>query len=99
MRMKQNWRVNRLRLVACATTLGMLAVSGGTAYGDVVLHPGTVSGTVGLSGISLQGGNVSISNGSFSASTSLSGNSFTLTTEGNQTYDQVSWYQYGYSPN
>jgi hypothetical protein len=98
--MKHHWRRDRFRLISCATTLGLIALSGGAAYGDVVLHPGTVSGTIGLSGIGgFQSAGVYISNGSFSASTSFSGNSFTLTTEGNQTYNTVDWNQWGYSPN
>ncbi|MDB4929532.1 MAG: hypothetical protein JWM10_2016 [Myxococcaceae bacterium] len=82
-----------LRLGLAAALLPLL---GGIAVADVVLHPGTVAGPVGLSGWSFYGGSVYIdSNASgFSSSASISNGAYSLTVEGGQTYGRMYAYQY-----
>jgi hypothetical protein len=71
-------------------------IGGALAHGDVVLHPGTITGTVGLTNWTPTSGGIAVSanvNG-FSGSTSLSGNTFALTIESDQTYNNISVSQY-----
>lgn len=69
---------------------GLLALAAGSAVADVALHPGTVKGLVALSGFPSNSGTISINNNDFSASGNLTEGAYTLTTEGNQTYNNIS---------
>jgi hypothetical protein len=90
--------LGRTTLKPWATGAAMVALAvltAGPASADVVLHPGTVSGSFGVTGWTFQNGNVQISGNAagFSASTSVYGSdSYSLTIEGNQTYSYINWY-------
>jgi hypothetical protein len=71
----------------------MLIVLCSPIAADVVLHPGTVTGTVGVTGLTAtpNSGSISISGNTngFSASANYTGNQFSVTVEGNQTYSFI----------
>ena len=71
--------------------LGALGMAG-LASADVVLHPGTITGTAGLTGADARYGSVYVGGNAsgFSGSTSFNGNTFSLTIEGGQTYGYLS---------
>jgi hypothetical protein len=94
--------IHRTRL--CAP--GLLAASAALlaapfARADVVLHPGTIEATTGLSNWSFDQGYASISGsaGGFSSTVNYTGDSFTMTIEGDQTYSQAYTQSYKYTSN
>jgi len=98
---KQKKYSHHKRIAQGAAAIAVI-LSGGYASGNVVLHPGTITGKAGLLGSGL-GNSGSIyartSGGSFSGSTALVGNNFTLTTESGQTYTYAYTLQDGYKEN
>ena len=73
------------RVLVAALAL-MVAVATGLLAG-VVLHPGTLTGTVGISGWIPTSTTVDVTNGTFSAhATPAADGTFSMTLEGNQTY-------------
>jgi hypothetical protein len=79
------------KIVAVLIAVVALAV---VVRADIVLHPGTVSGTAGLTNWTFDSGSISVGgnpNG-FSGSTSIAGTAgaYALTVEGGQTYGSVS---------
>lgn len=91
---------SRLRLTGILATVAALSPSS-FAWADVVLHPGTIEATTGLSGWSFDQGYASISgnSGGFSSTVNYSGDSFSMTIEGNQTYSYVYTKDYKYTSN
>jgi hypothetical protein len=82
------------------SVVGACLVVGAVAHGDVVLHPGTIAGTVGLTNWTPATASISVSGNAngFSASTALSGGAFSLTIEGDQTYGSISVSQWSPMP-
>lgn len=82
--------LKRIRLAA-AVLAGATALAAPLAKADVVLHPGSITGTIGLSNWAFTNGSVSVSGNSlgFQSSKSFTGNTFTLTIEGDQTYTSI----------
>jgi hypothetical protein len=79
----------RLRILAGALCLVAFTL---VATADVVLHPGYVTGSVGLSGWSFDGGSVSVYSNTtgYAGSSSFTGaSSYSVTVEGGQTFDSV----------
>jgi len=91
---------SRLRVAGALTAIAALLATP-LAQADVVLHPGTVSATTGLTNWSFDQGYASISGsaGGFSSTTNFTGDAFTMTIEGNQTYSYVYTQSYKYFPN
>ena len=80
--------------------VSILALSPLDAAGDVVLHPGTLGGTVGLTdAATFAYGSVTISGNAngFTSTTQINGSTYTLNTEGGQTYSAISASLYDYS--
>jgi hypothetical protein len=91
----------RVRLCIAAVAVGVLTLVGNA---DVILHPGTVTGTSGLTNWTFNTGSVSLSqnvaNG-LSGSVTVSGApgaAYTLTVEGAQTYTSIGQSFTSYSP-
>jgi hypothetical protein len=69
------------------------AIVAGPAWANVVLNPGAVTGKIGITGVTFdRGGYAQIAGNSsgYGASASFTGNAFSLTVEGNQTYSYLS---------
>ena len=83
-----------MRRTFAAAGLGLFVLAGGLRA-DIVLHPGTVTGTAGLSNWSFDSGSVYVGNNpnGFSGSASVSGvagSTYAVTVEGGQTYGSLS---------
>lgn len=88
----------RLRLLA--SVVGVVALTL-VATADVVLHPGTVAGSVGLSNWTFDNGQVAIysnTSGYAGSSTFTTASSYSVTVEGGQTYNTVNEYLWRSSP-
>ena len=82
-------RNHRYRLYASGLLSASAMLFGaGSVLADVVLHPGTINGTTGLSNWTFDQGYASISgNGAgFTSSVNFNGETFAMTIAGNQTY-------------
>jgi hypothetical protein len=82
-------RNHRYRLYASGLLSASAMLFGaGSVLADVVLHPGTIQGTTGLSNWTFDQGYASISGNSagFSSTVNFTGPTFSMTIEGNQTY-------------
>lgn len=85
---------------AGAALVALAVLTAGPASADVVLHPGTVSGSYGLTGWAFSSGNVQISGNPsnfYSSAQLYGGNTYSLTIEGNQSYSNANWYGYANS--
>ena len=94
---------HRLPRLLAATALSAVAAFIGmpTAHADVVLHPGSIEATTGLTNWSFGSSYLSVSGsaGGFSSTASYTGDSVTMTIEGAQTYSYASGYSYLYTIN
>ncbi len=95
--MRKFSRSNLRARLGLALLVGLVPLTGGIAMADVVLHPGTVQGTVGLNTWNFPYGSVQISGNSngFYASGPISNDTYTLTVEGDQAYS--AFYVYAYT--
>src|SRR4051812_8266852 len=90
--MSRKYAERARRSVVAAGLVGLFALTAGVKA-DIVLHPGTVSGTAGLTNWTFDSGSIYVggnANG-FSGSTSIgAAGSYSLTVEGGQTYGSLS---------
>lgn len=92
----QSRKHRRTRAVLAVAAAALVPLVGGLSLADVVLHPGTVYGPIGLTGWSFTSGSVQISGNAsgFSASASYTGDAYSLTVESDQSYSNMYAYQY-----
>jgi hypothetical protein len=90
----------RQRVVGVLSTAAVL-LAASLAQADVVLHPGSIQGTTGLTNWSFDQGYASVSGsaGGYSSNVSFTGDAFTMTIEGAQTYSNVYTQTYKYATN
>ncbi|APR80128.1 Hypothetical protein A7982_05475 [Minicystis rosea] len=83
----RSWLSKPRIFAACALSAALIA-SPALADNTVVLHPGVLQGTIGLSGHTVSGGYVSVSSyDGFSSSADFTGSSYALTVEGGHGYN------------
>src|SRR5262249_23812429 len=79
------------RALAAAAAVLIIIIMTARMRADVVLHPGTVTGTFGLTNWTFDNASVGISGNAngFSGSASATGGTYSVTVEGGQTYTSV----------